>query len=48
LAELSTEYETKLSKIVSKVDGIYPLDINDWEGIWVAFSSLNKEWKKHD
>ncbi|MDQ0888576.1 hypothetical protein QFZ81_003664 [Paenibacillus sp. V4I9] len=39
---------TKLSKIVSKVDGIYPHDINDWEGIWVAFSRLNEEWKKHE
>lgn len=37
---------SELSLIVSKADGFYPHDTNDWEGIWAAFARLNKEWEK--
>ncbi|RCW40111.1 hypothetical protein DFP97_1402 [Paenibacillus prosopidis] len=45
---LTTEDQThisELSYIVSKVDGLYPHETNDWEEIWAAFAGLNEEWK---
>jgi hypothetical protein len=38
---------SKLSNIVSKVDGFYvPLKFNDWDGISASFAELHTEWKK--
>lgn len=38
---------TKLSYIISKVDGFYvTLKFNDWDGISTSLAELHEEWKK--
>jgi hypothetical protein len=47
LTKQDKERISKLSNIVSKVDGFYvTLKINDWDGISAFLAQLHEEWKK--